>query len=217
VALLLNEKNLYKYIRKFGFGVPTRLDLPGEIAGIVRPQSQWSKFSISSIPMGQEVGVTALQMACALSVIANGGLYPEPMIVGEIRDRMGHTVKSFKPASARRVISEEAAAKMREILKGVVENGTGRRARLDGYTSAGKTGTAQKVESSGGYSHSKFVSSFIGFAPVEEPKIVVCVFIDEPRPVYYGGTVAAPAFKEIAEATLKYMELEKEGIVEVRR
>ena len=217
VALLLDEKNLYKYIRKFGFGVPTRLDLPGEVAGILRPQSRWSKFSISSIPMGQEVGVTALQMACALSVIANGGCYLEPMIVGEIRDRMGHAVRSFKPASARRVISEQAAAKMKEILKGVVENGTGKCARLDGYTSAGKTGTAQKVEPSGGYSHSKFISSFIGFAPVEEPKIVVCVFVDEPRPVYYGGTVAAPAFKEIAEATLKYMELEKEGIVEVRR
>jgi cell division protein FtsI (penicillin-binding protein 3) len=213
VALLLSEKNFYKYITKFGFGSDTGIDLPGEISGLIRPPSRWSKFSISSIPMGQEIAVTAIQMAGAVSVVANGGTYYSPMIASEVRDAKGEVIESFRPRSLRRVISEETAVKLRKLMQGVVENGTGKRAKAKNYTTAGKTGTAQKVEPSGRYSHSKFFSSFVGFAPVESPRIVVCVFVDEPRPVYYGGTVAAPVFREIVEATLKYLELEENRIV----
>ena len=217
VALLLKENNIYRYIREFGFGSPTRLDLPGEVSGMLRPQSQWSKLSMSSIPMGHEIGVTAIQMACAIAAIANGGIYYRPMTVKNIQDERGQSIKAFEPKAVRRIISEEVSFKMRQILHGAVENGTGKLARLKGYTSAGKTGTAQKIEASGKYSHSKFFSSFIGFAPAEDPRIAICVFVDEPRPVYYGGVVAAPAFKEIAEKSLCYLELEKDGIVKVMK
>jgi len=217
VAIKVGENNLYKYIKLFGFGYPTRVDLPGEVSGLLKPPSKWSRFTISSIPMGQEVAVTAIQMACAISAIANGGTYYRPMIVREIRDERNESIKKFEPKPLRRVISQETALSMKEILKGVVENGTGKRARLKGYSSAGKTGTAQKVEPSGKYSHSRFIATFIGFAPVEDPKIVICVFVDEPRPVYYGGTVSAPVFKQIADETLKYLELEEDGIVTVKK
>ena len=217
VAIKIGENNLYKYIKLFGFGYPTRVDLPGEVSGLLKPPSKWSKFTISSIPMGQEIGVTAIQMACAISAIANGGMYYHPMMVREIRDEKDQSIKKFEPKSVRRVISQETAAGMKEILKGVVENGTGKKAQIKDYSSAGKTGTAQKVEPPGIYSHSKFIATFIGFAPAEDPKIVICVFVDEPTPVYYGGTVSAPVFKQIADETLKYLELEKDGIVTVKK
>jgi len=217
VALRLKEKALYEYIEKFKFGTPTGVDLPGEVSGILRPLAQWSKFSISSIPMGQEIGVTAMQMTAALSIIANGGLYYHPTIAKEIQDEKGQLIKSFEPAPSERVISEETAAKMRQILQGVVDSGTGKMAKPKSYTAGGKTGTAQKIEPSGVYSHSKFMASFIGFAPAEDPQIVICVFIDEPRSIYYGGVVAAPVFKDIAEESLKYLELEKNGILEAKK
>jgi len=216
-ALLLEEKKFYAYLRRFGFGSLTGVDLPGEIKGALRPVSRWSKFSISSLPIGQEIGVTAMQMASAVSAVANGGTYYRPMIVKEIQDERGEAIKLFEPKPLRRVISEKTAHKMKRLLKGVVENGTGKRAKPEGSTSAGKTGTAQKIEPSGRYSHSKFFSSFVGFAPAEDHKITVCVFVDEPRPVYYASIVAAPVFKEIAQATMQYLDLEESGIVEVRR
>jgi cell division protein FtsI (penicillin-binding protein 3) len=213
VALLLEEENLYTYIRKFGFGQPTGIDLPGEVRGLLRSPSQWSNFTISSIPMGQEIGVTAIQMACALSAIANGGMQVRPMVVSEVQDERGEVIKSFISPSRKRVISEGTSRKMRQLLHGVVKNGTGKAARLKRYTAAGKTGTAQKLEPDGTYSHAKFFASFIGFAPAEDPQIVVCVFVDEPRPVYYGGSVAAPVFKEITTSALKYLALEESEIV----
>jgi len=214
VALRVGEEKLYKYISRFGFGKATDVDMPGEVSGLLRPQSKWSKFTISSIPMGQEIAVTAMQMACAISAIANGGVYYRPMIVDRVEDERSQVIKIFESKSVRRVIDKDTARGMREILKGAVENGTGKKAKLKGYTSAGKTGTAQKVDPSGKYSHSRFIASFIGFAPAENPKIAVCVFVDEPRPVYYGGTVAAPAFRKIAQSTLRYLDMQKDGILE---
>ncbi|MFH1856244.1 MAG: penicillin-binding protein 2 [Candidatus Omnitrophota bacterium] len=209
VAQILGKNLLYKYVKLFGFGNPTGVDLPGEVGGCVRPLSQWSEFSIASVSIGQEVSATALQMAAAISVIANGGYIIKPYVIKKIEDTNGRIIKTsgnsvkFK----KRVISEKTAESMRQILKGVVETGTGKKAALKDFDVAGKTGTAQKVEENGTYSHSKYMSSFIGFAPVDNPKIAVCVTFNEPKPVYYGGTVAAPVFAEITDAVLKYLKL----------
>jgi stage V sporulation protein D (sporulation-specific penicillin-binding protein) len=143
-----------------------------------------------------------------MSTVANGGSLVKPRLVSRIIDSKGETIKEFRPVTVRKVISVETSGKLKEMLEGVVERGTGKKARLKGYSSAGKTGTAQKVEPTGVYSHSKFVASFIGFAPVDKPAITICVMIDEPRPAYFGGTVAAPVFSEIAEGTLSYLGIE---------
>ncbi len=205
VASRFGASKMYKYIKGFGFCDATAIDLPGEVAGMNRDVSRWTKGSMLAIPMGQEVTTTALQLACAISSIINGGRLFKPRIVKEIIDERGETIKSFSPKIIRRVISPESSSKMRELLTGVVDNGTGRRARIEGYKVGGKTGTAQKVEDAGFYSHSKFRASFIGFAPAEDPILAVVVCIDEPRPIYYGGVVAAPVFKKVIEDSLKYL------------
>jgi len=219
VAQKLKESDFYNYIRGFGFGSETGIDLLGEIGGVVYPPSKWSRTTISALPMGQEVTVTAIQLAGALSVIANGGNLIKPWVLREIRDERGETILKFEPRVIRRVISEETARKMRGLLKGVVERGTGTLAKLESYTAGGKTGTAQKIEPTGGYSHSKFVASFIGFAPAADPRIVIVVCMDEPRPVYYGGVVSAPVFKKVAEDTLRYLgvppDVEKKDSIKV--
>ena len=207
VAQNLKEKTLYSYVRSFGFGALCGVDLPGEVAGFIKPPSQWSKISIAAIPIGHEVGVTALQMVSAISVIANGGYLVRPYIVAQLEDDQGQIIKTTSPKQIRRrVISGDTCQYMKEILKGVVENGTGKRARLEHFSTAGKTGTAQKIEPSGRYSHSKYMATFIGFAPVENPRVAICVIFDEPRPIYYGGSVAAPVFAKICDATLKYLK-----------
>lgn len=204
-AMKLGPDKLYKYMKSFGFGELTHVDLPGEVRGIVRPVDRWSKVSITSIPMGQEVTVTNLQLASAISVIANGGTLMKPMIVKAIIDDQSEVIKSFETTGLHRVISQNTANKMKEILSGVVNNGTGKLAQMKAYTSAGKTGTAQKVNPGGTYSHTNFTASFIGFAPVEDPKVAISVILDDPHPMYYGGVVCAPVFKEVAEQTLKYL------------
>ncbi|MEA3329004.1 MAG: penicillin-binding transpeptidase domain-containing protein [Candidatus Omnitrophota bacterium] len=205
---VLGGERLQRYIKRFGFGEKTGIDLPGEIVGIAKDPSQWSGTTLSAIPIGQEIAVTALQLASAVSCIANGGLLIKPRVVGEIRDEDFKVVRSFKPEVIRRLLSEKVAAQMRSILKGVVEKGTGRLAGLNGYTAAGKTGTAQKARLDGkGYFRRKFVASFIGFAPVREPAISVVVILDEPRPVHFGGVVCAPVFKKVAEKILSYLEI----------
>jgi len=204
-AQRLKSDDFYNYIRAFGFGQLTGVDLSGEVGGTTYPPSRWSGTTMTALPMGQEVTVTAIQLACAVSVIANGGNLVKPWILREIRDEQGETIVKFEPSVVRRVISENTAKKMRGILKGVVEKGTGTLAKLGSYTAGGKTGTAQKIEPPGVYSHSKFVGSFIGFAPAENPRVVVAVCMDEPRPFYYGGVVATPVFKKVAEDTLRYM------------
>lgn len=207
-AQKLTPQQLYGFVRGFGFGQLTGIDLQGEVGGTTYPPERWSKTSISALPMGQEITANAFQLACALSVIANGGNLVKPWVVREIRDEKGETIATFSSKVVRRVISEETAEKMRGVLAGVVEKGTGVLAKLETYGAGGKTGTAQKIEPTGGYSHSKFVGSFIGFAPVKNPKIVIVVYLDEPRPIYYGGVVSAPVFKNVAESALRYLGVE---------
>jgi stage V sporulation protein D (sporulation-specific penicillin-binding protein) len=169
----------------------------------------YSKTSIGAVPIGQEVGVTALQLACAMAVIANGGLYFKPYLIKRIKDKSNETIQEYKPNCLNRVVSQETSTRLTKILGGVVESGTGQLAKSKEYKFAGKTGTAQKIEPTGGYSHSNFYASFIGFAPVDNPKLVIVVVVDEPRPYYYGGVVSAPVFKEVAEKSLKYLESEE--------
>ncbi len=206
VAQMLGNEFLYKYIKLFGFGSKLGIDLPGEISGIARAPRFWSKVSIGTIPMGQEVGVTALQLAVAVSVIANGGQLMKPFVVKEIKDKYGETIKKFPPVMINNVLSLDTANRIKKILVGVIEEGTGKLAKLLGFSAAGKTGTAQKLEPNGTYSHSKFVASFIGFAPAEDPIIAVAVVVDEPHPSYFGGVVSAPVFKNVVNDTLRYLK-----------
>lgn len=206
VAQILGPDTLYRYVRLFGFGTKLGIDLPGEISGSIKEPRFWSKVSIGAVPIGQEVGVTALQLVAAISVIANGGQLMQPYLVKEIRDKHGETIKSVSPLLIRKVISLDTAARMKKILTGVIEEGTGRLAKVPGFIVAGKTGTAQKLEPNGAYSHDKFIASFIGFAPTEDPAIAVVVTVDEPRPYYFGGVVAAPVFKNVVSDTLKYLK-----------
>ncbi|MCK4994221.1 MAG: penicillin-binding protein [Candidatus Omnitrophica bacterium] len=209
IAQKMGEKILFEYVKKFGFGQKTGIDLLGETQGVIRPLENWSKLSIAAIPMGHEIGVTTLQMARAMSAVINGGYLVKPYVVSRIVDSNNEIIKSFENASRFRVISEKTSKTMREILKGVVEKGTGRRAKIKGYSVGGKTGTAQKIDATGSYSHDKYVASFIGFTPIEDPKLVIAVVFDEPHPFYYGGLVSGPVFKEIAEKILKYMNVTK--------
>ncbi len=208
VAQILGPDIVYKYVKLFGFGAKLGVDMPGEISGISKEPRLWSKTSIGAVPIGQEVGVTALQLACAISAIANGGQLMQPYIINEIRDKQGQTIKKFSPTVIRKVISPDTAARVRKVLTGVVEHGTGRMAKLEGFFSAaGKTGTAQKLEPDGSYSHDNFVASFIGFAPAEEPLLAIAVIVDDPRPVYFGGVVSAPVFKSVASDVLRYLKI----------
>jgi len=207
-AQLLGKEKLYSFIKLFGFGSKTNIELPGEVVGIIRPSERWSGISIAAIPIGQEVAVTPIQLVRALSVIANGGMLVKPRIVLSIQDSQGEVVKNFEPEKPKRIISSSTASFMTEILEGVVERGTGKRAQLSEYRACGKTGTAQKLEPDGRYSHSKYVASFMGFAPASDPRVAVLVCVDEPKGAYYGGSVAAPAFKRITEDVLRYMKVE---------
>ncbi|MFA5410999.1 MAG: penicillin-binding transpeptidase domain-containing protein, partial [Candidatus Omnitrophota bacterium] len=157
------------------------------------------------MPMGQEVGVDALQLASGISVIANGGQLMKPYLVREIKDKYGETIKKFTPRMIHKAISADTAERVKKILTGVVESGTGKLAKIPGFSAAGKTGTAQKLESNGTYSHDKFVASFIGFAPAEDPLIAIAVVFDQPRPYYFGGVVAAPVFRNVARDVLRYL------------
>lgn len=205
LGLRVGEDRLYHYIRVFGFGSKTGVRLPGEERGLLEPPSRWSGISIGAISMGQEVGVTPLQVANAYSAIANGGTLLEPRLLREVI--RGNNREPVPLTAGRRIVSAETAATMREMFAGVVDHGTGVNARLNGYSSAGKTGTGQKIDSNGHYSHSLFVASFVGFAPVEHPAVTILVVIDTPRGLYYGAQVAAPAFKSIAEQTLGYLRI----------
>ena len=216
VAQMLGNELLYKYIRLFGFGSKLGIDLPGEVSGIARPPRYWSKISIATIPMGQEVGVTTLQLVNEISIIANGGQLMKPYIVKEIRDKYGETIKQFSPTMINKVISVDTAERIKKILVGVIEEGTGKLAQVMGFSAAGKTGTAQKLEPNGTYSHNKFIASFIGFAPAEDPLIAVAVTVDEPHPYYFGGVVAAPVFKGVANDVIRYLrtkQLPKEVLI----
>jgi cell division protein FtsI/penicillin-binding protein 2 len=203
VAQEVGARFLYQYGRAFGFGYQTGIKLPGEVKGTFRPPAKWSGLSLATIAMGQEVSVTALQMAAAYGAIANGGVLMRPWIVRAVVDANGKTVRESKPQEIRRVMSPETARTLTRFLQGAVERGTGENAQLEEVHVAGKTGTAQKaIEGGRGYAPGEYVSSFVGFLPAGDPKVVCLVSVDTPRGVYYGSQVAAPAFKRIMDRVL---------------
>ena len=202
LGLRVGDQTMHEYITRFGFGSRTGVELPGETAGIVHPVNRWQPSSIGSVAIGQEIGVTPLQMAAAFGALANDGVRVAPHLIREIRNAAGATVYRPNPEQ-RRVISKETATALRGMLEDVTLNGTAKQAQLDGYTAAGKTGTAQKIDpKTSTYSKTKHVASFVGFAPVNNPAVVIIVVIDEPVGAYHGGDVAAPVFRQIAEQVL---------------
>lgn len=205
-ALKLGPKRLYEYIKKFGFGEITGIDLPGEVNGISRIPAIWSRSDITTIPIGQGIAVTPIQLACAISVIANNGYLMKPYLVDKITTWEGDTYKEFNPVVKRKVLTEEVCKKAKGVLKLVVTNGTGTRAKSGLYEIGGKTGTAQMVKPEGGYYPDKYNATFIGFAPVDVPEVSIVIVARNPHPVYFGGSVAAPTFKNIAERVLQYLE-----------
>ena len=208
VAQRVGRENFSRYMRDFGFGAPTGIDLPGESAGLLRPTAKWSALSLPSLSFGQEVGVTALQMAMAAAAVANGGYLMKPLVVGRVEDAAGGVVKEFKPLVVRKVLEPETVDTLTEMLKEVVRSGTGKHAAIAGYVVAGKTGTAQKVDPSGHYSMIDHVASFVGFVPAARPALVVLVSLDSPRgPKNQGGDVAAPVFARVAEAALRHLRV----------
>ena len=209
VALRLGDERFYKYIRAFGFGQQTGIELPGETRGLTKPVERWSKVSIGAISMGQEIGISPLQLISLISTIANDGVHVPPRIVaGTIMPQSTPQTIAFQPAEGTRVISSLTAAEMRQMLQGVVLHGTGRKAILEGYSSAGKTGTAQKVDpATGVYSKTKYVASFAGFAPINDPQIAVVVILDSAVGLHQGGQVSAPVFQRIMQQVLEYMHV----------
>lgn len=206
VGLSLGRRGLYDYARRFGFGQRTGIALPGEASGILRPTERWSNLSNAIISIGQEIGTTPLQILSATAAIANGGVLMEPRIVDRVVDDAGNTVQRVPKTAPRRVVSERTAAVLNEMLKTVVVRGTGKSAQLAEHAVAGKTGTAQKA-GRGGYTND-VVASFAGYVPADRPRLAILVVIDEPKGAQYGGVIAAPAFREIAEASLRYLEVE---------
>src|SRR6266481_6138825 len=206
IAIRVGAPKFYEYIRAFGFGQQTGVDLPGESRGMLRRLENWTPVSIGSISMGQEVGVTPLQLVTAMTAMANGGLIVRPHVVRALRHGT-QVVESAQP-EPRRVIRETTAATMRRMLEGVVLNGTGKKARLDGYTSAGKTGTAQKFDvTTGHYSPHQLIASYVGFAPINTPAVTILVQLDSPVGMHEGGQVAAPTFKRVAQQVLAYLDV----------
>ncbi|MEO6053292.1 MAG: penicillin-binding protein 2 [Chthoniobacterales bacterium] len=211
LAMKMGDQKFYEYVRRFGFGEKTGIMLPGEINGLVPPPQRWDKLTITRMPMGQSVAATPLQIVMGMSVIANGGHLMSPQIVKEIRDRDGKTVMKFDPVVVRDVIRKEIADYINTGLSGVVsDQGTAPLAKVPGFTAAGKTGTAQKVNPKGGYMDGKYVVSFVGYMPAENPEFVSIVLVDNaalPSNLNYGGLVAAPVFSKIAEKSARYMDL----------
>ena len=210
VGLALGKDDLYKAVRGFGFGQRTGVEMMGELAGRLTPEARWSGYTVTSVPMGQEITVTPMQLINAFNVFANGGWLLKPSVVEAELDSEGKIVKQLcAPERIKRVISGRTAATMVDIMHKVVLQGTGKAAQGGEYSKAGKTGTAQKASETGGYSHTKFVASFLCVAPVEDPRITVLVLVNEPRkgPSYYAASVAAPSAANIAERVLKYMKV----------
>jgi cell division protein FtsI/penicillin-binding protein 2 len=208
VGTRLEQKVFEKSIRRFGFGTLTEINLPGEVNGLIRSSKDWSKISLASISIGQEISITPIQLIMAISAIANRGTLMKPLIVKEILDSNQNSVKVFKPKPVRQVVSVETALTMTKILEQVVIDGTGMEAKLDEYQVAGKTGTGQIFDfATGKYSNSAYTSLFVGYVPAENPKISILILLDQPKGSYYGGTVAAPVFKEIASKVLPYLSI----------
>ena len=213
VGLEVGLDTYFKYIKAFGFGQVTGIDLPGEAAGIlVNPQNA-KQIDLATMSMGQANAVTPVQLVTAVSVVANGGNLIKPHLVKQVIDNDGQVIKNNEPQIVRRVISAETSATLAGILEGVVTDGTGKNAYIDGYRVAGKTGTAQKVAPTGGYMSSEYVASFLGFAPADKPQLACIVVVDAPQGYpYYGGLVAAPPFREILKDSLRYLEVPAQGL-----
>lgn len=215
LGLQLGEQRMFEYMRRFGFGERTGIALPGEIRGTVHAPHRWNKISITRVTMGQEVAATCLQIAASMAVIANGGKLMIPQIVRDVADEQGNIVAAFPPVEVRRVLSEEVAGQVRNALVDVTgKKGTAKGAAVPGFHVAGKTGTAQRAlpaEEGGGYERGKYVVSFVGFMPANDPKFVCLVLLDDARTqagLNYGGLVAAPVFKKIATRAARYLNLE---------
>lgn len=201
IAQRLGEGRLADWIDRFGFGKTTGIDFPGESSGFALPLDQWSGSTIGTVPIGHGIAVTPIQMARAYAAIANGGVLVQPHLV----DRMDG--KPYEQRRGRRIVSRAVSNQMLAMLRGVVIEGTGVEAAIPGYTVAGKTGTAAKIDPDGRYSHTRYVASFVGLVPATKPRLVIMVMVDEPRGSIYGGTVAAPAFKQIARFNLQHLEV----------
>ncbi|HTL62603.1 MAG TPA: penicillin-binding protein 2 [Nitrospira sp.] len=215
-GMLLGEQRLYRYLQAFGFGQRTEIDLPGEVAGLLKPPRDWGRRSLASISMGQEVGVTPLQMLSAVSAIANDGVFMKPFVVSEVRDHKGQIVKEVLPQVKRRVVSPTTARTLATMMEGVVTSGTGTKAAIPGFRVAGKTGTAQKVDPrTGAYSNALSVGSFVGFVPADAPRVAMIIVIDEPQGEAWGGVVAAPVFRRVGEQVLTYLGVPRDDQVKI--
>lgn len=211
IALNLGEPALYATFRKFGFGEVTGLPLPGEAAGVLRPRGRaWFDVETANASFGQGVSVTTVQLATAMSAIANGGKLMEPILVRKITDARGNVVKEWTPHVRREAVPASVAKTVAEMLTAVVEEGgTGVEASMAGFRVAGKTGTAQRVDpQTGKYSEDKYTASFVGFVPADKPRLVIAVVLDEPMVGRYGGDLAGPVFRRVAEASLRYMGIQ---------
>jgi cell division protein FtsI/penicillin-binding protein 2 len=211
MALMLGDEKFYEYVRRFGFGERTGIALPGEIPGLVHPPSRWDRLTITRMPMGQAVAVTPLQLAMGMSVIANGGKLMRPQIIKSIQDRDGQEILSTKPEVVREVIPAATAKFVSTALTEVVsERGTAALARVSGFSVAGKTGTAQKVDPRGGYAAGEYIVSFVGYIPAEQPRFLCLIIVDDAKltsGLNYGGLVAAPIFSRVAEKAARYLDL----------
>lgn len=211
IGLDLGAEKLDEWIQRFGFGKKTGLDFPGEVGGIMLPRKMWSGTTIATLPIGQGIAVTAMQMAAAYAAVANDGVWTEPKILHSTMDGSGELSSAAAPRR-HRIFSEQTAAQLKKMLLKVVNVGTGIEAQIPGYQVGGKTGTAQKALPTGGYGNS-YIGSFVGFAPVNDPKVVVLVTLDEPKPIW-GGSTAAPTFQEIAEYALRQLGVAPQGNAE---
>jgi len=211
----LGPSRLYTYLRNFGIGEKSGIDLPGETSGMLRQWSQWYGIDLATISFGQGVTASSIQLAAAFSAIANGGVLMKPYVVERVTDSEGNLVKTFEPQVRRRVVSPQTAKAVAKMMEGVAaEGGTGTNASVEGYRVAGKTGTAQKVDPvTKGYSATKRTASFIGFVPADKPRLTIVVVIDEPKTSPYGGVVAAPAFSAIALQSLCYLKVPPDMVV----
>ena len=207
IGIKMGQQRLYEYLCEYGFGMRTGIQLPSESPGILHQTEEWSKVSIAQIPMGHGVAVTRLQMLMAMSAIANKGCLMRPMLVNRLVDQEGQVVAEYEPQRVRQVVSETTARQMVQVLKTVVtSDGTAVKAGLTNYVVAGKTGTAQKP-GVGGYQRGKYVASFIGFFPADNPEVCISIVLDEPKGEYYGGQVAAPIFHRVAESVANYLNI----------
>ncbi len=211
IALRLGGAGYHRYLKAFGFGEKTGIDLPGEAGGLLRPVEQWSGRSIASLAIGQELSVTPLQMAAAFAALVNGGELWRPRVARELVSPDGTVLKRFEPRKVRQVISPATSRQVVETLIRVVEDGTGKSAAVAGYAVGGKTGTAQKYDPElRTYSNHKYLASFVGFAPARDPRLVVLVMIDEPEGAIFGGSVAGPVFQRVVQRALRYLNVPPE-------